>query len=82
MNKEAIATVKNKMLENPLLKTGEAAEVLGLSPATLNKMRCVGGGPKFCKAGGSVKYRFLDLQAWLVSRTFSSTSEIHGGKQK
>ncbi len=70
----------DKIQDNPLLNTVEAAEVVGLKPGTLNKMRMFGGGPRFVKCGGSVKYRFLDLQGWLNSRTFSNTSEAQAAK--
>lgn len=39
------------------------------APATLAKLRCVGGGPLFLKHGSRVRYRPSALNAWLQSRT-------------
>lgn len=53
----------------------EAAYVLRLSERTLERHRLTGTGPKFVKAGRRVLYRVSDVEAWLNSRTFASTSE-------
>ena len=55
--------------------TADAAQLLQMSPRTLERLRLVGGGPKYCKAGRRVLYRRADLEAWLASRSFASTSE-------
>lgn len=48
------------------LRTNEAAQYLGLARATLAKLRCLGGGPTFRKAGARiVLYRAADLDAWV-----------------
>jgi len=57
------------------LKVREAATRLGLSASTLNKWRTQGRGPRYVKLGRSVFYRPADLDAWLVDRVRSSTSE-------
>lgn len=58
------------------MRVPEAASYLKLSPSTLNKMRCSGGGPRFAKAGPRVViYDRSDLDEWLKSRTWHSTSE-------
>ncbi len=57
------------------LSTLAAAEYLGLSPATLETLRCRGGGPPFVKLGRRVVYRREDLEAWLAEGRRSSTSE-------
>lgn len=53
-----------------LLTTKEAAELLRLSPRTLENMRVDGGGPQYHKLGGGrrakVVYRVLDLDDWLA----------------
>jgi predicted DNA-binding transcriptional regulator AlpA len=57
------------------LRVREAAAFVGLSSATLNKLRCVGGGPVFHKAGRAVIYDRDDLTAWLRAlKKRSSTS--------
>jgi excisionase family DNA binding protein len=64
------------MIDNlTLLTTKEAADYLRLGKPTLESFRVKGIGPKFLKLGGSVRYRRTDLDAWLASRVFASTSE-------
>lgn len=58
------------------LSTPVAAEYLGLSPATLETLRCRGGGPPFVKLGRRVAYRREDLEAWLARSRRSSTRDI------
>lgn len=64
------------------LNSEEAARILRLSARTLERMRVEGSGPKYLKAGrgtrARVLYRPADLDAWLESRTFNSTSEYVG----
>ncbi len=61
--------------ETRLLKTAEAARVLGLSASTLSKLRLTGSGPSFRKLGRAVRYAPLDLQAWADAHSRRSTSE-------
>ena len=67
-----------------LLDTAAAAHWLSdhgirRSPATLRKLRCLGGGPQFRRfAGGKPYYTQSDLGAWIeahLSRPLGSTSE-------
>ncbi len=57
------------------LTTKETAKYVRCSPRTLEAYRLDGTGPKFVKAGRKVLYRISDLEAWMASRTFLSTSE-------
>lgn len=57
-----------------IFNTREAAEYLRLSTATLERMRVSGVGPIFAKMGWAVRYRKVDLDAWLESRLIASTS--------
>jgi predicted DNA-binding transcriptional regulator AlpA len=59
-----------------LLSQAQAADLLHLSPRTLERLRVTGRGPKFCKLGRRVAYREADLEAWINSRVRSSTSEV------
>ena len=70
------------------LTRGQAAEYcikqgLPVSPKTLAKYACVGGGPKFRKFGRMrVIYKIEDLDEWIerrLSKTFSSTRIPCGG---
>lgn len=60
---------------SPLLTQREAARITALSTRTLERMRLQGNGPRYCKLGGSVRYREEDLAAWIASRVVNSTSE-------
>ena len=65
--------------EHTFLTTGEAANFLRLSPRTLERFRVEGTGPSFTKAGPGLRarvlYRRSDLEAWLDSYRFVSTSQ-------
>lgn len=61
-----------------LLTTAKAAGYLRLSQSTLNKWRCVGGGPRFVKLGRAVRYRKSDLDAYLDERSATSTADRFG----
>ena len=56
----------------------EAAELIGVTPATLRFWRCKGKGPRFIKLGQSkqagVCYDPADIEAWKAARKFDSTS--------
>lgn len=63
-------------IDNPLvLDATETAKRLGLSTSTLAKMRLYGTGPAFSKLGRRVVYRLVDLEAWIATNRFRSTSE-------
>ena len=61
------------------LTTGEAAHFLRLSARTLERFRVEGTGPRFTKAGPGVRarvlYRRSDLEDWLNSFRYDSTSQ-------
>lgn len=58
------------------MRTYEAARYVGLSAATLARMRVRGDGPTYAKAGPRiVVYAKGDLDAWLGARTCQSTTE-------
>lgn len=66
---------------NPIvLNAGQVAEQLGLSESTLAKMRLSGGGPAYSKLGRRVVYRPEDIDAWIASNQFRSTSEYEPAK--
>lgn len=58
------------------LPNADAAEFLGLSPRTLERLRVEGRGPTFLKLGRRVLYARVDLVAWAESRRRSSTSDV------
>ena len=57
------------------LTNDEAANLLKLSPRTLEKQRVRGDGPRFRKFGRRVVYAVADLESWANERVCSSTSE-------
>jgi hypothetical protein len=57
------------------LTCAEAGTFLKLSPRTLEKMRTLGGGPRFRKLGRRVMYKQADLEAWADARACDSTSD-------
>lgn len=61
---------------DPALNTPQAASYTGLAEAYLEKLRSVGGGPRFLKYGRrAVRYRKRDLDDWMSSHAVNSTSE-------
>lgn len=57
-----------------MLRTDDAAKLIGLSPSTLAKLRLTGGGPRYIKLGRAVIYDPADLETWLTAHRRSSTS--------
>jgi len=60
---------------SPFLTTMQAAQYICLKPATLERLRVVGGGPKFRKHGRYILYHIRDLDHWSHSRTHETTSD-------
>jgi predicted DNA-binding transcriptional regulator AlpA len=60
---------------SPFLNTGQAAQYIGLSPRTLEKMRTFGYGPKYRKHGRYVRYLITDLDEWSSAQARLSTTE-------
>lgn len=59
-----------------LLDVREAAIRLGLSKSTLDKMRCLGRGPRFIRATDrAIRYDPADLEAFAAERRRQSTSQ-------
>lgn len=55
------------------MRTKEAAQYLGLSKSTLDKLRCFGGGPRYYKLGRPVVYDAADRDAWKAERVRTTT---------
>ena len=54
-------------MEKRFLNTKEAAEVLRMSPGTLEVWRCDGRGPRYRKIGWKVFYTIEDIQEFIES---------------
>lgn len=70
-----MSELKEPEQELILFSVEEAARMLKISPKTLEKYRCMGGGPKYIRIGRRVLYSTVELQVWLRARSFSCTSE-------
>jgi hypothetical protein len=54
------------MADDDLLEPAELARLLKRPEGWLAKRRAAGGGPRFLKVGGAVRYRRRDVDAWLA----------------
>lgn len=50
---------------NSLLDTEQAAQYLNLRPGTLRTWVWAGRGPRICRLGRAVRYRRVDLDAFI-----------------
>ncbi len=67
---------KDALTEQIVLLTAlDAAEILHVSPKTLERWRLEGFGPSWIRAGRKPLYRLSDLIDWLDANTVNSTSE-------
>lgn len=71
---------KEAALHARRMRTRAAAEYVGSSKSTLEKLRLTGGGPPFIKLGRTVVYDSRDLDEWLAARKRLSTSDIGGAR--
>ena len=63
-------------MENQLLKTPQAAQILGVSIAFLERDRWAGARVPYIKVGSrAVRYRMSDLMSYVESRMRISTSQ-------
>jgi predicted DNA-binding transcriptional regulator AlpA len=59
-----------------VLRTPDAAQYLGLTASTLEKMRITGGGPRFVRIGTrAIGYTVDDLDAFIEAGRRASTSD-------
>lgn len=70
------------MTDHPTyLSTRQAAELLGLSPRTLERYRGSGEGPPFMRMGRGVRYSRADLDAWMEHGRPPAKSRKNGKKR-
>jgi len=60
----------------PFLTTPQAADFIGLSDRTLERMRTEGHGPDYRKHGRYVRYHIDDLRAWSTAHLMHSTHNV------
>lgn len=63
---------------NPLFDTAQAASYLHSSEPSLERFRRLGGGPKFVKMGGIVRYRRSDLDLYIDECTRRPGRRVRG----
>lgn len=67
------------MNKQRILRTPGAAEYVGLSASTLEKMRLAGDGPAFVRLGGrAIGYDIRDLDSWLDKQRNQSSAATTG----
>ena len=59
-----------------LLLPTEAAQILRLSPRTLEKMRTAGSSLRFVRLGRRVLYSQTDIADYVTANTVRSTAEV------
>ena len=69
-------------LETMYLSTAQAAERLGISARTLERLRRTGKGPAYHRFGSVVRYLKADLDAWAATRRRTSTREEGRGRRR
>jgi predicted DNA-binding transcriptional regulator AlpA len=60
---------------DPLLDENQVAQVLNISVRTLQGWRVRGGGPRYVKLGGAVRYRRSEVKQHILDSLRGSTSE-------
>ena len=58
-----------------LLDEKKTAQMLGLSPRTLQMWRLKGEGPPFVRLGAAIRYDLEEVNRWLDDQTRKSTSD-------
>ena len=66
---------KRKINVVPRLTVKQAAAYIPCGVGTLNKLRVIGGGPRYTKPAGRVLYDTRDLDQWIEASARSSTSD-------
>jgi excisionase family DNA binding protein len=70
------ARVPATKLTSPFLTTPQAADFIGLSDRTLERMRTEGHGPDYRKHGRYVRYHIDDLQSWSTAHVMHCTHGV------
>ncbi|WP_290480558.1 MULTISPECIES: helix-turn-helix transcriptional regulator [unclassified Hyphomonas] len=70
-----------KTVQTTLLSPRQVEEQYGPSVSTLAKMRLTGTGPVYVKLGRRIAYRIEDLESWVLTNRFRSTSEYGAAKE-
>ena len=63
-----------------LLTEQDAAPIVGMSVAWLQRKRWEGGGPPYVKYDRAVRYRMEDLMAWIEAHAGRESTSHAGGE--
>jgi len=61
-------TQNGEARRSPLATTREVAEFLGVLMSTLTQWRCRRVGPRYCKIGRHVRYRWVDVEEYVAAQ--------------
>ena len=64
------------MADLALLRTPQAANLLGVSISTLEHMRSYGIGPDYIRVGRQVRYSLDDIMVFLEANTVSTSKQM------
>ncbi|MDE0282055.1 MAG: helix-turn-helix domain-containing protein [Gammaproteobacteria bacterium] len=73
--REKTENTKQEKNDPVYLDTRRAADLLGLSPRTLDRYRVTGEGPEFFRFGNRIRYLKSDVLDWARVRRLRSTSD-------
>lgn len=72
----------NRSESEKLLHERDAARLLGISAAWLQKQRWRGTGPAFIRVsgtkGGAVRYALADIESWIERNRIASLDQVEG----
>ena len=68
--------IENKLRSRHMLTEAQAAQVFGVSRCTLRCWRSLGRGPRYYKAGRTVKYDPADVDAYLVGKPVETLDSL------
>ena len=67
--------MKETSRNQPLLHESQAAKLLGISPAWLQRKRWEGGGPNYVRHGRAVRYEQTAIDEWIDSHRITPAGE-------
>lgn len=65
---EKVDGAEKSAVARPLLTIDELAELLRVPKATIYRWRSMGEGPRGYSVGRYIRFRWLDVEAWLAER--------------
>lgn len=66
---------------NEYLTEKETSEIFNIPCKTLQRWRSRGGGPRFCKPMGSIRYRRSEVEKFFSDHEYHSTSEYRSSSK-